>query len=165
MSLSELLGFKSPEIPAKPISPVKTGPSPGKKQCKNCFEYVGVRSSICKYCNKPITKPIQQELPVVKEIQYVYEHVRTDTWEKEIVDKILNKEQDFYWAPTSWRSICYSLEEVLNRNGSGEFASDTLKEDLNRIIIKCIPTNNFKLHENKRIGLIQEMKVVEVCEI
>ena len=163
MKLNELLGFKTPEILDKPISPVKTSSGPGKKQCKNCLEYIGVRSSICKYCNSPVIKPIQQELPVVKEIQYVYEHVRTDTWEKEIADKILNKEQDFYWAPTGFREICYSLEEVLNRNGSGEFAVTTLKEDLNRIIIKCIPTNNFKLHENKRIGLIQEMKIVEIC--
>jgi len=81
MNLNELLGFKTPE---KPISPVKTGAGPGKKQCKNCLEYIGVRSGICKYCNKQITRPIQQELSVVKEIQYVYEHVRTDTWEKEI---------------------------------------------------------------------------------
>lgn len=163
MNLNELLGFKTPETPANTISQVKTGPGPGRKQCKNCFEYIGVRSSFCKYCNSLVVKPIQQELPVIKEIQYVYEHVRTDTWEKEIVDKILSKELDSYWAPTSWRSLCYSLEEVLNRNGSGIYAATTLKEDLNRIIIKCIPTNNFKLHENKRIGLIQEMKVVEVC--
>ena len=159
LSLNELLGFKSVD---KPISQVKTGPGPGKKQCKNCLEYVGVRSAICKLCNSPFTKPIQQELPVVKEIQYVYEHVRTDTWEKEIADKIVNKELDSYWAPTSWREICYSLEEVLNRNGSLIFNTSTLKEDLNRIIIKCIPTNNFKPHENKRLGLLQEMKVVEV---
>lgn len=157
LSLNELLGFKSAD---KPISQVKTGPGPGKKQCKNCLEYVGVRSAICKLCNSPFIKPIQQELPVVKEIQYVYEHVRTDTWEKEIADKILSKELNSYWAPTSWRSICYSLEEVLERNGVPY--STTLKEDLNRIIIKCIPTNNFKPHENKRTGLLQEMKVVEV---
>lgn len=163
MSLSNLLGFKVPEIPEKAFFPVKTGPGPGKKQCKNCLEYIGVRSSICKLCKSPVTKPIQQELPVVKEIQYVYEHIRTDTWEKEIVDKILSKELDSYWAPTSWRKICYSLEEVLDRNGSGEFAPLTLTEDLNRIIIKCVPTNNYKLAENKRIGLLQEMKVVEVC--
>ena len=159
LSLNELLGFKSAD---KPISQVKTGPGPGKKQCKNCLEYVGVRSAICKLCNSPFIKPIQQELPVVKEIQYVYEHIRTDTWEKEIADKIVSKELDSYWAPTSWRSICYSLEEVLNRNGSLIFNTSTLKEDLNRIIIKCIPTNNFKPHENKRLGLLQEMKVVEV---
>lgn len=163
MSLSNLLGFKIPEIPEKPISPVKTGPGPGKKQCKNCFEYIGVRSSICKYCNSLVVKPIQQELPVVKEIEYVYEHIRTDTWEKEIAEKIMSKELNSYWAPTSWRSICYSLEEILKRNGSGEFAPLTLTEDLNRIIIKCVPTNNYKLAENKRIGLLQEMKVVEVC--
>lgn len=163
MKLNELLGFKTPEILDKPISLVKTSPGPGKKQCKNCLEYVGVRSSICKLCNNPFIKPIQQELPVVKEIQYVYEHVRTDTWEKEIADKILSKELDSYWAPTALRKLCYSLEEVLNRNGSGKFAATPLKEDLNRIIIKCIPTNNFKLHENKRIGLIQEMKIVEIC--
>lgn len=163
MNLNELLGFKTPEIPNKPISEIKTGPGPGKKQCKNCLEYIGVRSSFCKLCKSPVLKPIQQELPVVKEIQYVYEHVRTDTWEKEIADKILSKELDSYWAPTGFRKICYSLEEILNRNGSGEFYSFTLKEDLNRIIIKCIPTNNFKTAENKRIGLLQEMKVVEVC--
>jgi hypothetical protein len=163
MSLANLLGFKTPESSDKPSLPVKTGPSQGKKQCKNCFEYIGVRSSICKYCNKPIIKPIQQELPVVKEIQYVYEHVRTDTWEKEIANKILSKELDSYWAPTSWRSICYSLEEVLERKGSPYSRDSHLKEDLNRIIIKCIPTNNFKYDENKRIGLLQEMKVVEVC--
>ena len=163
MKLNELLGFKTPEISANTSSQVKTGPGPGRKQCKNCLEYIGVRSSICKLCNSPVVKSIQQELPVIKEIQYVYEHVRTDTWEKEIVDKILSKELDSYWAPTSWRKLCYSLEEVLERNGSGEFAAHTLKEDLNRIIIKCIPSNNYKLAENKRIGLIQEMKVVEVC--
>lgn len=161
MNLNELLGFK---IPDNTISLIKTGPGQGKKQCKNCFEYIGVRSSICKYCNSPVIKPIQQELPVVKEIQYVYEHVRTDTWEKEIADKILSKELDSYWAPTSWRSICYSLEEVLNRKGNPYTSDNTLKEDLNRIIIKCVPTNNFKPHENKRVGLLQEMKVVEVCK-
>jgi len=163
MSLSNLLGFKVPEIPEKASFPEKTGPGPGKKQCKNCLEYIGVRSSICKLCKSPVTKPIQQELPVVKEIQYVYEHVRTDTWEKEIADKILNKELDSYWAPTSWRKICYSLEEVLERNGNPY--STLLREDSNRIIIKCIPTNNFKQDENKRIGLLQEMKVVEICKI
>lgn len=159
MKLNELLGFKNLE---KPISENKTSPGPGKKQCKNCLEYIGVRSSICKYCNSLIMKPIQQELPVIKEIQYVYEHVRTDTWEKEIAQKILSKEQDFYWAPTQIREICYSLEEVLNRRGIPY--STLLKEDLNRIIIKCIPTNNFKFHENKRVGILQEMKVVEVYD-
>lgn len=155
---SEMVEMSSDELDDK-----STKAGPGKKQCKNCLKYIGVRSAFCKYCKTTCAKSVQKEKPQAQSepVQYVYEHIRTDTWEKEIADKILNKELDSYWAPTQWRNICYNLDEVLERNGVPY--AITLKEDLNRIIIKCIPTNNFKPHENKRIGILQEMKIVEVC--
>lgn len=159
------------EMSSNELDNKSTKAGPGKKQCKNCLKYIGVRSANCKYCKTTCAKSVQKEEPQEQSepaedrrpVQYVYEHIRTDTWEKEITDKILSKELDSYWAPTQWRNICYSLEEVLKRNGVPY--AITLKEDLNRIIIKCIPTNNFKPHENKRIGILQEMKIVKIIGI
>jgi hypothetical protein len=55
--LSILLGFKT--APISPVaSVIKTSngnkPGRGQKSCKYCFEVIGVRCLICKFCNKSL---------------------------------------------------------------------------------------------------------------
>lgn len=40
---------------------MKDSKIPGRKQCGNCNEFVGVRSASCVNCNSSFTKPISQE--------------------------------------------------------------------------------------------------------
>jgi hypothetical protein len=159
MNLSELLGFKKEE---KIIPSIKGGQ--GKKKCRNCSEYIGVRSKNCKYCKYDFTIDRQQELPLAIEPIYVYEHLRTDTWEAEQANRILEKknfseEKEFIYVPSGWRPLCYSIDELLERKNKDNIS---LRNDRDKIIVKCIPTNNFQLHENPRLGKLQELIVVEV---
>lgn len=163
----------------KPETSKSNGPGPGKKLCNQCNNYIGARTQTCK-CGKSFAKFKQQELPITvstlepKEFvipenpEYVYEHLRTDTWEKIQADYIvenkdsLSEKNQRIFVPSEWRYPCKTIDEVLNRTGVPW--SVTLKEDLNRIIVKCIPTTNFRPHENHRLGMLQEMIVVELID-
>jgi hypothetical protein len=163
----------------------KNGPGPGKKYCKGCNNYIGARTQICK-CGFSFAGPKQQELPItigpiveLKPIkivsisenpEFVYEHLRLDTWEKEQAERIIAKKDilnetrdERFFAPTGWRPICKTIPEVLNRTGIPW--STTLKENTARIIVKCIPLNNFKPCHNPKLGMDQEMIAVELIEI
>ncbi len=181
-SLKEIEDRKNIPIPI--ISSINKA-GPGKKLCK-CGNYVGARTQICKICNNVFSSaPKQQELlitqgPIIElsspefiipeNPEYVYEHLRLDTWEKEQAERIIEKKgilnefkDEKIWAPTSWRCICKTIDQVLNRTGIPW--SDSLKEDLNRIIVKCIPTTNYKPAQQSRVGILQEMIVVELIEV
>lgn len=162
----------------------KSGPGPGKKLCKGCNDYVGARTQTCK-CGFSFAGPKQQELPITvgpiiqlapikivsipENPEFVYEHLRLDTWQKEQAERIIAKKDilnetrdERFFAPTGWRRICKTVDEVLNRTGKPW--NITLKDDLNRIIVKCIPLNNFKPCHNPKLGMDQEMVVVELIE-
>lgn len=172
MSLFEILGKNIPNesITTRSMSN-DNKPGPGKKQCQ-CGLYLGVRTKICKNCGYDFNTKKKVEIPelILPPPIYVYEHLRTDTWEKEQADKILlrkenlaEKQNEFHYAPTSWRPLCYTVEEVLERRGNPKTL--TLKEDLNRIIIKCIKTDNYFKADNPKFGLLQQLIVVEVINI
>ena len=162
----------------------KSGPGPGKKLCKGCNDYVGARTQLCK-CGFSFAGPKQQELPITvgpiiqlapikitaipENPEFVYEHLRLDTWEKEQAERIIAKKDTLnetrnerFFAPTGWRRICKNVDEVLNRTGKPWDL--VLKDDLNRIIVKCIPLNNFKPSHHPKLGPDQEMVVVELIE-
>lgn len=88
-----------------------------------------------------------------------YEHVRTDNWEKETAEKILKNEVKEYLAPINIRPLASTLEEVLSRISTYPLS---LKEDNNRIIIKCEKTDFFTEHPNPRIGKLQKLKIIEI---
>lgn len=163
----------------------KSGPGPGKKYCKGCDNYVGARTQTCK-CGFSFAGPKQQELPITvgpiielapikitaipENPEFVYEHLRLDTWEKEQAERIIAKKDTLneirderFFAPTGWRRICKTVDEVLNRTGNPW--NTTLKENTARIIVKCIPLNNFKPCHNPKLGPDQEMVVVELIEV
>lgn len=167
MNLFELLNRSDSIEPEK-----KSGSGPGKKKCP-CGLYLGVRTKICKSCGHDFSTGKKVEIPefILPPPVYVYEHLRTDTWEKEQADKILarketlaEKQNEFHYAPTTWRPLCYSIEEVLSRRGLPYNSGITLKDDLNRIIIKCIKTDKFFQSTDPRSGLLQELIVVGVEE-
>lgn len=169
----------------------KSGPGPGKKYCKGCDNYVGARTQLCK-CGFSFAGPKQQELPITigpivelkplqsvhntqvisvipEKYEFVYEHLRLDTWEKEQAERIIAKKDTLnetrderFFAPTGWRRICKTVDEVLNRTGNPW--NTTLKENVARIIVKCIPLNNFKPSHHPKLGPDQEMVVVELIE-
>ena len=96
--------------------------------------------------------------------------MRLDSWEKEQAERIIAKKDilnetrdERLFAPTGWRKMCKTIDEALNRTGRPWQL--TLKDDLNRIIVKCIPLNNFKPCHNPKLGMDQEMIVVELMEI
>lgn len=190
MNLAEKLKLKFQAIEEEQNKPVavvsKTNcAGPGKKLCK-CGNYIGARTQVCKICNHIFNStPKQQELSITQlpiiEVpspefiipenpEYCYEHLRLDTWEKEQAERIIakkdilneNKDERFF-APTGWRCICKTLDQVMIRVGIPWNLN--LKVDLNRIIVKCIPTNNFKPGHNPRLGMLQEMIVVELIDI
>jgi len=165
--------------------PIKSGPGPGKKYCKGCNSYVGARTQVCK-CGFSFAGPKQQELPITvgpiiqlapvkitaipENPEFVYEHLRLDSWEKEQAERIIAKKDilnetrdERFFAPTGWRRICKTVDEVLNRTGNPW--NTTLKENAARIIVKCIPLNNFKPCHNPKLGMDQEMVVVELIEV
>ncbi len=90
-----------------------------------------------------------------------YEHVRTDNWEKETAEQILKNQTNEYFAPVDIRPLASSLEEVLSRISTYPMS---LKEDNNRIIIKCEKTECFTQHTNPRIGKLQKLKILEVID-
>lgn len=152
---------------------INNGPGPGKKKC-NCGLYVGVRTKTCKSCGYEFSTSKKRELPplVLPTPVYVYEHLRTDTWEKEQAERILakrdslnEKQNEFICVPSSWRPLCDTVEEVLERKGLPHSSNFTLKEDLSRIIVKCIKTDKFFHADNPRVGLLQQLIVVEVIDI
>ena len=163
----------------------KSGPGPGKKYCKGCDNYVGARTQLCK-CGFSFAGPKQQELPITigpiiqlapikivsipENPEFVYEHIRLDTWTKEQAERIIAKKDilnetrdERFFAPTGWQPICKTPEKVLERTGKPWWL--TLKEDLNRIIVKCIPLNNFKPCHHPKLGPDQEMIVVELIDL
>jgi len=90
-----------------------------------------------------------------------YEHVRTDNWEKETAEKILKNQVKEYYAPVNIRPLASTLEEVLSRISTYPMS---VKEDCNRIIIKCEKTDDFAEHTNPRIGKLQKLKIIEVID-
>jgi len=164
MSFADLL---NPQ-PVKPKS--NNGPGKGKKQCKNCEKYIGVRSKICKFCNIPCNREqikLFSDKPAPQK-EYVYEHIRLDTKrEKEQSQRIIqNKENlktEFYWAPIAWRPLCKSKEDLLKRIDS--FTLKSLNESTGFIIVKCEVTSITKDSSNKREGKLQRLKVIELCEV
>jgi len=47
----------------------------GRKQCGNCREFVGVRSTNCVNCNSSFTKLISQEKPISKSTEFTPEQL------------------------------------------------------------------------------------------
>ena len=185
MNLTEKFNKKIADRALATVEVKKSGPGPGKKHCKGCNNYIGVRTQICK-CGFSFAGPKQQELPITigpivsltpikitpipENPEFVYEHLRLDSWEKEQAERIIAKKDilnetrdERFFAPTGWRKMCKTIDEVLNRTGRPW--QHTLKDDLNRIIVKCIPLNNFKPCHNPKLGMDQEMIVVELMEI
>ena len=52
---------------------MKDSKIPGRKQCGNCNEFVGVRSANCVNCNSSFTKPVPQESLVNKSVEFTPE--------------------------------------------------------------------------------------------
>lgn len=172
MNLFDILGKTQPDKLVK-SSTNNSGAGPGKKKCQ-CGLYLGVRTKICKSCGFEFTTNTKRKLPelILPPPIYVYEHLRTDTWEKEQADKILakkdvlaEKQNEFIYVPSSWRPLCYTIEDVLNRKRYQNGTGPSLKEDLSRIIVKCIKTDKFFEANNPRVGKLQELIVVEVIDI
>jgi hypothetical protein len=144
-------------------NPNKDKPGKGKKQCIQCKEYIGVRSAICKHCKFSCEKQVS-----LFDKKYVYEHIRLDTErEKEQASRIIQNKSslnnEFYWAPTSWRPLCYSEEDIRKRIKG--FAGDLITlEGWSYVIIKCEPLNEFK-QGSKREGRLQKLRVLDVIEI
>lgn len=165
MNLLDFLNTPSPPKSDKTKS--ENTPGRGKKQCKNCFKYIGVRSKICKFCKTSCNKE-QVKLDFSKPKEYCYEHIRLDTKrEKDQAEKIIKNENsltnEFYWAPVSWRPLCKSIKDLLKRKDS--FSLKSLEESTGFIIVKCEITNITKISENKREGRLQKLKIIELCEI
>lgn len=158
-------------ISDKPVKTSNNSPGRGKKQCKNCDKYIGVRSKICKHCNIPCNREqikLFSDKPNEIEKEYVYEHIRLDTTrEKEQAQRIIqNKDSlktEFYWAPITWRPLCKTKEELLKRIDS--FTLKSLNDSSGFIIVKCEVTSITKDSSNKREGKLQRLRVVELCEV
>lgn len=153
MDLFDILKIKEPDP--------KNKPGPGKKQCQNCKNYIGVRTKVCK-CGFSFEKKITKK--ILPEEVVVFEHLRTDTKEvdkiEEIKQKLNNNEQALYFAPTSWRKLCYSIDSLLEREGRP--GTIKLKEDKNFVIAKCIVTSEFTDAPNPRLGKLQKLIVKEI---
>lgn len=149
-------------------------PGPGKKKC-NCGLYLGVRTKICKSCGWNFSTSKKVEIPelIIPPPVYVYEHLRTDSnRDREQAALILSKkdvlaekQNEFYYAPTQWRPLCYSIEEVLNRRIPPYDREHYLKDEPNKIIIKCIKTDNYFKPDDPKFGSLQQLIVVGVIDV
>lgn len=55
---------------------MKDSKIPGKKQCENCREFVGIRSTNCVNCNSSFTKPISQESSTTETTQFTSDQLK-----------------------------------------------------------------------------------------
>lgn len=55
---------------------MKDSKIPGRKQCGNCREFVGVRSTNCVNCNSSFTKSTSQEKPIHKHTEFTPEQLK-----------------------------------------------------------------------------------------